>query len=131
MSDDEREIAEDPPAPDANTPVTQTQFKALMDTLQLERTYPRKRLVSEICFLSTYAHAHTLLHNGFFLSLHLSCHHYITKMNIIMISKKFIPSAVVVAAVASILPYLLVLLSKRTKYRDSLDYRYESSSLEQ
>ena len=64
-------------------------------------------------------------------SLYLSCHHYITKMNIIMISKKFIPSAVVFAAVASILPYLLVLLSKHTKYRDSLDYRYESSSLEQ
>ena len=33
MSDDEREVAEDPPAPDADTPVTQTQFKALMDTL--------------------------------------------------------------------------------------------------
>ena len=33
MSDDEREVAEDPPAPDADTPVMQTQFKALMDTL--------------------------------------------------------------------------------------------------
>ena len=52
-------------------------------------------------------------------------------MNVIMISKKFIPSAVVFVAVASILPYLLVLLSKHIKYQDSLDYRYESSSLEQ
>ena len=33
MSDDEREVAEDPPAPDTDTPVTQTQFKALMYTL--------------------------------------------------------------------------------------------------
>ena len=33
MSDDERKVAKDPQAPDPNTPVTQTQFKALMDTL--------------------------------------------------------------------------------------------------
>ena len=33
MSDDEWEVAEDPPANDADTPVTQTQFKALMDTV--------------------------------------------------------------------------------------------------
>ena len=33
MSDDEWEVAEDPPANDADTPVTKTQFKALMDTV--------------------------------------------------------------------------------------------------
>ena len=52
MSDDEQEVAEDPPAPDADTPVTQTQFKALMDTFGTLRKEIKSSAEETVDFVS-------------------------------------------------------------------------------
>ena len=52
MSDDEQEVAEDPPVPDADTPVTQTQFKALMDTFGTLRKEIKSSAEETVDFVS-------------------------------------------------------------------------------